>query len=104
MADDPLDEVLSLPIETQIAVTISVLRSTRNQLGRIEKKLDWVNRSIWALVATIVAGVAIYYLTVARTPVTPTPPAKTAPPRAHSTSLKLPLPMPLLLRIPTPTP
>lgn len=79
--DDPLDAVEQLPIEAQIAVVVSVLRSTRNQLGRIEKKLDWVSRSIWALIATIVAGVAVYYLTVARLP----RPAKTAPTPALST-------------------
>jgi hypothetical protein len=60
---DPLEAIHELPPETQVAVVVSVLRSTRNTMGRIERKVDWVLRALWSLIATIVIGVVVYAVT-----------------------------------------
>lgn len=67
MADlDPLEAIEALPLPAQVAVVISVLRSTRNSQSRIERKLEWINRSIWTLIATIIAGLVLYAVTAPR--------------------------------------
>lgn len=66
---DPLEGIGSLPLETQVAVIVSVLRSARASNARIESKLDWLNRSLWTLIATVVAGVVIYWINQHQHPV-----------------------------------
>lgn len=66
---DPLEGIGSLPLETQVAVIVSVLRSVRASNSRIESKLDWLNRSLWTLIATVVAGVVIYWVNQHQNPV-----------------------------------
>lgn len=89
---DPLEAIEALPLPAQVAVVISVLRSTRNSQSRIERKLEWINRSIWTLIATIVAGLILYVLTAPR-PTAPrsgtgttTSSASSASPRSPVTS------------------
>jgi hypothetical protein len=87
--NDPLEDIAALPIETQIAVTVSVLRSTRNTLARIEKKVDWVNRALWTLISTIVVGIVVYLVT--STHVVPqTKPSSAAPSKATSSQVSQP--------------
>jgi hypothetical protein len=88
--NDPLEDIASLPVESQIAVTVSVLRSTRNTLARIEKKVDWVNRALWTLISTIVVGIVVYLVT--STHVSPTPKPSSASPQHNSASISQVIP------------
>lgn len=82
MADlDPLEAIEQLPVAAQVAVVISVLRSTRNSQSRIERKLEWINRSIWTLIATIITGLVLYAVTAPR-------PGRTTPSSGQSPSLR----------------
>lgn len=78
--DDPLDGWETLEPSAQIAVVVSVLRSTRNTCARIEKKVDWVGRALWTLVGTVIAGIIVYVVTAhLGPPVQPSTPSQTTP-------------------------
>lgn len=56
--EDPLEGILQLDPAAQVAVIVSVLRSTRNTQARLERKLDWINRAMWSLAAAITVAAA----------------------------------------------
>lgn len=66
---DPLEGINALPLETQVAVLVSVMRTVRETSNRIETKLDWLNKSIWTLIVTIIAGVSVYWINQHQHPV-----------------------------------
>lgn len=74
MSDDPLQDILDLQsTEAQIAVIVSVLRSTRSTQVELRRKMDWMLRALWSMVASIVIGIIVFQVnaTSSRRPADP---------------------------------
>jgi len=76
MPDDPLDDIYRLPVNEQLPVLISVLRTTRNSQARIERKVDWLQRSFVALIVSLL----LVAITVKFGAAAPSPAGNQAPP------------------------
>lgn len=61
--DDPLEGIMQLEHEAQVAVIVSVLKTTRNTMARVEKKLDWVYRTLLGAIITVICAVVVYLVT-----------------------------------------
>lgn len=60
---DPLEGLEHRPIDVQVAVLANEVRNQRNTLGDVERELSRTKQALWALVASIVAGIVIFLVT-----------------------------------------